>query len=328
MAKKDIQEILKKGSKAKLIQLAIDTPEFYVEGLPNRTLTKEEIQAVRDKAKQEGWDGELFRATYKARDIETQTLVAKGMTYEALYYLQMFCKELQRVEVMLDMLRGGYIKDYNEDKEKYETVVNKNQKEVEEDIARAKRLVFDQLDDIIYFKTILQWGNKQIEEGKIKGKKLKERDVILAMFRYYKDQITGAKMGVYLVTKSKFAGYRLYKKEQYEDLKTAFTVNHFAVVSNVVNSLDHIDYLIETIEENKPELLKELAKDSSIYIPDRDKIKEISEYLETHILPPFRKLDKDMIYTKEYLFSDLDKETREKLEEGDKVLEEYVRYGK
>ncbi len=328
MANKDIQEILKKGSKAKLIQLAIDTPEFYVEGLPNRTLTKEEIQAVKDKAKQEGWDGELFRATYKARDIETQTLVAKGMTYEALFYLQMFCKELQRIEVMLDMLQSEYIKDYNEETEKFETIADKSQKEVEEDIAKARRLVFDQLEDIIYFKAIQQWGNKEVEEGRLEGEKLTDRDLILALFRYYQDQITGAKIGVYLVTKSKFAGYRLYKKEQYRDLKTAFTVNHFAVVSNVVNSLDHIDYLVETIQENKPELLKELAKDDNIYIPDRDKIKEITEYFETHILPPFRAKDKDKIYTKEYLFSDLDSETREKLEEGDKILEEYVRYGK
>jgi hypothetical protein len=328
MANKDIQEILKKGSKAKLMQLAIDTREFYVEGLPNRTLTKGEIQSVKDKAKQEGWDGELFRATYKARDIETQTLAAKGMTYEALYYLQMFCKELQRVEIMLDMLRGEYIKDYNEDKDTYETIIDKKQEEVEADISRARGLVFDQLDDITYFKTIQQWGNKQIEEGKIDNKKLTEKDVILAMFRYYKDQITGAKIGFYLVSKAKFAGYRLYKKEQYEELKTAFTVNHLAVVSNIINSLSHIDYLIEVIEENKPELLKELAKNDNIYIPERDKIKEISEYLETHILPPFRKVDRDMIYTKEYLFSDLDKETREKLEEGDKILEEYVRYGK
>lgn len=325
----DIKEIIKKGSKAKLIQLAIDSRQFQTEGLPNPILTKEEVEEIWDKAKEEGWDKELFRATYKAKDMEAQTLAVKGEVYEALFYLQMFIKDIQRVEILLDMLKGEYITDYNEKTEKYETVKDKTPEELQEDLRKAKGMVFDQLEDITYLKTLQNWGNKQVEDKKAKDmEKLTEEDIVLAEFKFYKRAINGAKMGFYLVITSKFAGYRLYRKEQYEDIKTAITMNHFATVSNLVNSLDHIDYLLEMLEEYKPEILEELAKDSNIYIPDREKVKEIQDYLEEKILTPFRQKDMDLLYTEDYLLGDIDKEVKEKVKEANKVLEDYVRYGK
>lgn len=323
----DIQEILKKGSKAKLIQLAVDTRQFAMEDLPFPILTAEEIQGVWDKAKQEGWDKELYRATYKAKDVEAQTLATKGWIYEALYYLQMFCKDIQRVEILLDMLKEEYLGDYNEKTEKFETVKEKTQKEMEGDIFKAKSMVFDQLEDITYFKVLQNWGQKLREEGKVEGKDLTSKQLILAEFRYYKDRLYGAKMGFYLVTTSKFGGYRLYRKEQYEELKDAMVVMHLTVATNVFNSLDHIDYLIETLQENKPELLKELAKDKTIYIPERDKIKEIQGELEKE-LTPMTKKDKDILCTEEYLLGEVDKETRDKIKEADNMLKEYVTNGK
>ena len=87
MANEELKEILKNGSKAKLIQLAVEFREFTTDNTQEPTFTKEEVEAVNGRAKKEGWDKELFRATYKARDIEAMTLVLKGQVYEAIYYL-------------------------------------------------------------------------------------------------------------------------------------------------------------------------------------------------------------------------------------------------
>lgn len=332
MASDDIKEILKNGSKTKLMQLAIDLREFTVDGLPNPTLTQKEIQVVKDKAKEEGWDGELFRATYKARDIEAMTLQVKGQVYEAIYYLQEFCKELQRIEILLDMLKEDYIKGYNDKTDKYEDILNRTPKEMEEDINKAKRLVINTLEDITHTKMLMQYGNDLIDKGETLDrkldKKLTKEDLFTILYRFYKQIINNSKMGFFLVVKSEFAGYRLYKKEQYEDLKRAFTTKNLLTVGNVVLSLEHLDYLLELIGEYKPELLELIRKDSDMFIPDKKQIKEYRDYLETYILPPLRKGDKKMFYTEEYLLNDLDEETKKMLKEADTNLEEYVRYGK
>lgn len=331
MASDDIKEILKNGSKTKLMQLAIDLREFTVDGLPNPTLTQTEIQAVKDKAKDEGWDGELFRATYKARDIEAMTLTVKGQIYEALYYLQEFCKELQRVEMMLDMLRDKYISCYNDKTEKYEDILNRTPEQMEGDIREIKGLVVNTLEDITDTKMLIQYGNDLIDKGDIgfKGnRKLTKEDLFNVLFRFYKQILTNSKMGFYLVTKSEFAGYRLYKKEQYEELKKAFVTKNLLLTGNVINSLEHLDYLLGLIEEYKPELLELIRKDSDIFIPDKKQIKGYADYLETYILPPLRKGDKKGFYTEEYLLNDVDEETKKLIKEADTNLEQYVRYGK
>lgn len=328
---KDIKEILKNGSKAKLIQLAIDSPEFNRDGIPNPTLTKDEIQIIKERARQEGWDGELFRATYKARDIEAMTLTVKGQVYEAIYYLQEFCKELQRVEMMLDMLRDKYISGYNDKTEKYEDILNRTPEQMEEDFRKVKGLVVNTLEDITDTKMLIQYGNDLIDKGDIgfKGnRKLTKEDLFNVLFRFYKQILTNSKMGFYLVVKAEFGGYRLYKKEQFEELKRAFVTKNLLLVGNVVLSLDHIDYLLGLIEEYKPELLELIRKDSDIFIPDRKQIKEYGDYLETSILPPLRKGDKKGFYTEEYLLNDVDEETKKMIKEADTNLEQYVRYGK
>ena len=334
MASDDIKEILKNGSKTKLMQLAIDLREFTVDGLPNPTLTQKEIQAVKDKAKEEGWDKELFRATYKARDIEAITLVLKGQIYEAIYYLHELLKELQRVEIILDMLRDTYIGDYNEDTEKFETIVSKPKKEMEEDINKAKRLEINTLEDITDTKLLMQYGNDLIDKGEDKrlskelGRKLTKEDLFNILYRNYKRLICSVKVGYYMLLKSDLGEYRLYKKEQYEEVKKAFITKNILLVGNVTLSLDHLDYLLEVIEENKPELLEITRQDKDMFIPDRKWVKEVSEYLDKYILPPLKNKDKKMFNTKEYLLNELEDKEIEQVEKANKVLEEYVLYGK
>jgi len=330
MANEDIKEILKSGSKAKLIQLAVEFREFTTDNTQEPTFTKEEVEAVNEKAKKEGWDKELFRATYKARDIEAMTLEVRGQIYEALYYLHELLKELRRVEIILDMLREIYIGDYNEDTEKFENIVNKPKKEMEGDVSRVKRLAIDTLEDITQTKMIMQYGNDLIDKGEDKelGRKLTKEDLFNILYRNYQKLIYSIKMGYYLLVNAEFGGYRLYKKKQLEEVKTAFVTKHILLVGNVILSLDHLDYLLEVIEENKPELLEIVKQDKDMYIPDRKWIKEVSEYLDKYILPPLKNKDKKMFNTKEYLLNELEDKEIEQVEKANKVLEEYVLYGK
>ena len=334
MASEELKEILKNGSKAKLIQLAVEFREFTTDNTQEPTFTKEEVEAVNEKAKKEGWDKELFRATYKARDMEAMALALKGQLYEAMYFLHELLKELQQIEIMLDMLREVYIGDYNEDTEKFETIVSKPKKEMERDINKVKGLVINTLEDITDKKLLLQYGNELIDKGEDKelakklGRKLNKEDLFNILYRNYKKVICNAKVGYYMLLKSDLGEYRLYKKEQYEEVKKAFITKNILLVGNVTLSLDHLDYLLEVIEENKPELLEITRQDKDMFIPDRKWVKEVSEYLDKYILPPLKNKDKKMFNTKEYLLNELEDKEIEQVEKANKVLEEYVLYGK
>lgn len=334
MASEELKEILKNGSKAKLIQLAVEFREFTTDNTSEPTFTKEEVEAVNEKAKKEGWDKELFRATYKARDMEAMALALKGQLYEAMYFLHELLKELQEIEVMLDMLREIYIGDYNEETNKHENIVSKPKKEMEGDIDRVKRLATNTLEDITDTKMLMQYGNDLIDKGEDKdlaqelGRKLTKEDLFNILYRNYQRLIYSIKMGYYLLVNAEFGGYRLYKKEQFREVKEAFTRRNILLVGNITMSLDHLDYLLELFEDYKPEILKMLREDKDIYIPDRKWVKGVSEYLDKYILPPLKNKDKKMFSSEDYLFNELSKEEIEMLKSGDKILEDYVRYGK
>ena len=330
MASEELKEILKNGSKAKLIQLAVEFREFTTDNTQEPTFTKEEVEAVNEKAKKEGWDKELFRATYKARDIEAMALALKGQLYEAMYFLHELLKELQQIEIMLDMLREVYIGDYNEETDKHENIVSKPKKEMEGDVSRVKRLAIDTLEDITQTKMLMQYGNDLIDKGEDKelGRKLTKEDLFNILYRNYQKLIYSIKMGYYLLVNAEFGGYRLYKKKQFEEVKTAFVTKHILLVGNITLSLDHLDYLLEMFEDYKPEILEILREDKDIYIPDRKWVKGVNEYLDKYILPPLKNKDKKMFSSEVYLFNELSKEEIEMVKSGDKILEDYVRYGK
>jgi hypothetical protein len=300
--------------------------------LENPTLSKEEVQAVRDKAKKEGWDGELFRVTYKVRDMEAQVLATKGVVFEAIYYLQEFGKEIKATEVMLDILQKEYIKGYNDKTEKYEDILNRTPKEMEGDIDSAKGTILQIIEDIVWKKIQIQFARDiaDMQKGQEEWKKEVTRGELLTLlFKNYKQLLNNAKIGLYLIIKTEFGGYRLYKKEQFNDVTLAYFSKHLATVGSVVANLDHLDYLLELIEKYKPELLELIRKDKMIYLPSRDQIKEYMDYFETYIQPlPMRGYVIKKYLTEEYLLNDIEPKTVELVKKTSDKLEEYVRYGK
>jgi len=334
MAKKDIQEILKKGSKAKLIQLAIDTPEFNKEGLPNPTLTKEEIQAIKDKARQEGWDGELFRATYKTDDIEALSVYTLAQVYKAIFQLQGFNKIIEKTEILLSALERKYIKDYNEETEKYDTVIKKKPEEYAKDIEEIKRIIYPTtlpLSEVI----MRTQGkvNRWQEEGKDSKETNRNKDT-KGIFLLYKQRLKEAKASLYLISTGKFAGYRLYSKDRIQEIETVFFILNDYLVLDTDNYLDHIDYLLETMAECLPEVIEEINKQEMFYIPEKKDREEILDYLRNGATFDrslgFKKYDQkeEIILKEDYLLSDLKPEEREEIRQKGDNLEKYVRYGK
>jgi len=329
MANKDIQEILKKGSKAKLIQLAIDSPEFNTEGLPNPTLTKDEIQTIRDRAKQEGWDGELFRATYKADDLEALTLYTLATIYKALFYLQGFNRIVEKTEVFLTALDRKYLKDYNEKTEKYDTVIKKKPKEYAKDIRGLLKTVCPTIN-LAEMMTKLQGKLQSKSDG---DEKTVRKESVKGVFLLYKQMLMDAKVGLYLVGKSKFAGYRLYSKDKYKEIETVFLIPNDFLVRDAINSLDHIDYLLENFENYLPELIEELEGQEIIYMPNRKDVREVLDYLgngatfKNDLSKPHQPR-METILGEDYLLSDLKPEEIKDIKERDNKLEQYVRYGK
>jgi len=334
MANRDIQEILKKGSKAKLIQLAIDTPEFNKEGLPNPTLTKDEIQTIKDRAKQEGWDGELFRATYKADDMEALSGYTLAQIYKAIYQLQGFNKIIEKTQMLLSALNREYIKDYNEETEKYDTVIKKKPEEIEKDIKEIKRVIYSTplpISEIL----MKSQGRVSRWQGEDKDTKEDDRDKDTKhIFEIYKQRLITAKTSLYLISTSKFAGYRLYSKDMMEEIETVFCILNNYLVLDTDNCLDHIDYLLDTFEEYLPEVIEEIKKQDIFYIPDKEDREEILDYLRNGATFERGLLDKkynkkeELVLNEDYLLSDLKPEEREEIKQKGDNLEEYVRYGK
>jgi hypothetical protein len=334
MANRDIQEILKKGSKAKLIQLAIDTPEFNKEGLPNPTLTKDEIQTIKDRAKQEGWDGELFRATYKADDIEALTVYTLAEIYKAVYQLQGFNKIIEKTEILLSALDKKYIKDYNEETEKYDTVIKKKPEEIAKDIKEIERVIYPTtipLSEII-MRTQGKVNRRQEEEKDTKETD-KNKDT-KGIFEIYKQRLITAKTSLYLISTSKFVGYRLYSKDRIQEIETVFFILNDYLVLDADNYLDHIDYLLDTFEEYLPEVVEEINKQEMFYIPDKKDREEILDYLRNGATFERGLGDKkynkkeDTVLKEDYLLSDLKPKEIEEIKKRGDNLEEYVRYGK
>lgn len=321
---KELKEILKKGSKAKLIQLAIDTPEFSAEGVGHMRLTEEEIETIKQKARDGKWEGELYRAIDKARDIEAMVLAVKGETYEALFYLQEFLKVCQRTEIFLDTLMGMYIGDWDEEKDEWRRIIEKDEEEVKSDVEGVYRDVFN------FSLTEQLVGMKGKFQNEEESKNWRwERNG----FDVYKKKIKSAKEGTFFVVSSKFAGYRLYKKDQLEEIELALgLINQFSLV-DLTNCLGHIDYLKETIEKNTPSLWQEIQKREKIYIPDKKTIEGMEEHIDKHLLLPIeikkgKGRDWDKIFETDYLLSELSKKEVEEIEEKQPKLEEYVRYGR
>jgi len=330
----DIKEILKKGSKAKLIQLAVDSPEFSREGLANPTLTKDEIQTIKDRAKQEGWDGELFRATYKADDMEALTVYTLAQAYKAVFQLQGFNKIIEKTEIFLSALDRKYLKDYNEETEKHDTVIKKKPEEIAKDIKEIERVIYP---TTIPLSEIIMRTQGKVNRWQGEGKDSKETNKnkeIKGIFELYRQRLKDAKTSLYITSRSKFAGYRLYNKDRIQEVETVFCILNDYLVLDADNYLDHIDYLLGNFEEYLPELIEAINKQDMFYIPEKKDREEILDYLRNGATFERGLLDKkysnkdEVILKEDYLLSDLTPKEKEEIKQRGDYLEEYVRYGK
>jgi len=332
---KDIKEILKNGSKAKLIQLAIDSPEFNRDGIPNPTLTKDEIQIIKERARQEGWDGELFRATYKADDIEALTLYTLSQIYIAVSLLQGFVRILEKTDIFLNALNNKYLKDYNEKTERYDTVVKKTREEYTKDIEEVNWVINPTAPSLS--EEIMRLQGK-FYKWKRESKETNKNDDVRGVFELYKYRLKSAKTSFYTISRSKFAGYRLYSKDGIQEIENAFHFQNDFLVLDADNCLDHIDYLLDNFEKYLPELVEAIKEQERFYIPDKKERGEIFEYLRNGATFERGKYDTkndkkedailDAILEEDYLLSDLKPKEREEIKQKVDNLENYVRYGK
>jgi len=319
----ELKEILKRANKTKLIQLAVDS-----DNVGGRKLDTEEIEIIKNRAYKEGWDDELERATFKAKDITVISIEAIGNIYKAMFYLQSIAECVSVLEMLLDRVTDDYIKDYNEQTEKYETIITKEDKELETEVSYLANR---------YFFTNLYRSMPILSLDKY--------------FEMYKHFITNAKQGSYLLTRSKIGGYRLYKKKDVEELTTTLQLNTIVGV-DVINALDHTIYLIEKTEEYIPKVLDILRKTHKDRVPRKELLEEIAEYIRTNVTEviPFNELkklmddevsgkkkidreerdqlEKERILSEQYLFKGVTEETKLELDSALNKLIEYVKYGR
>ena len=341
-----MKEILEKGSKDKLIQLAIDTPDFNRDGVEHPTLTQEEIDTIWEKAKKEGWDKELRRALYKAQDTEALVLHTKGSFYEAMYNLADFTKEVQRSEIFLDVLRHKYLQSFNGKTEKYEKVIKKDRKEIKQDIQETLDKVLPALSTRVSSTFLKQTkshleslNEEQLKKHRI-SKKMKEEAVgieeqklLEAPYWKFYNLVGTAKMGLYLIKGNKLEGYRLYREDMFTDINYFIQWKLNLLVMDLVSSLEHIDFMLDNIPKYLPELAEELEHIEDMYLPDKKRREEILEFLNNKMYLPVKAVveaetqkEKEKIW-KEYLLNDTPEEILKKIEENEDKVEKYVKYG-
>lgn len=305
----ELKDILKRANKTKLIQLAIDS-----DNIGGRKLDTEEVEIIKNRAYKEGWDGELERATFKAKDIVAIGLEGDANIHKAMLYLEFIAGRFAIMEILLDELADDYIKDYNEETEKYETIVNKTDEELKKEVEyRANRVLVLTMSKL-----------SGIQSGKLYG-----------MYRHYFDR---AKENLYLLANCKVGSYRLYRKEDLDRLTGAFMIN-FSLATEVINKLDHLEYLIEKLEEYYPKILEILKERKTDKIPNKAEITEIKEYLDNTVTDIIKygeigKLTReeiDNLYVErivgdEYLFRETEEGLKSKLDDALNKLIEYVKY--
>ena len=318
----EIVDLIKKANKDKLIQLVIDSKEVDMEGVPEelRKLTEDEIDLIFKRAGDEGWIGELKRAKGKARDIEKLSYKAQVELWKALYYLQEFTQLLHKTEVILKVLSGNNL-DW-----KGEEVMAKGKK--------TKKEIEKEVEEVVSNTLIVTLSSVATQ---LKAKMLgSNRGKIFNLYKYY---FSNAKLLTHLVVSPVIDGYRLYAKETVEELELGLSFVNLISVMGVIDSLEHIDYLQENLNKCTPEIIEALKKheDRLIYLPTKEEIREFVDYLEEKALyqPAVEELNKTLdtvgkpkVFDKEYLLNEAKEKEIKDIEEQDKVLKEYIRYGK
>jgi hypothetical protein len=341
---KSMKEILEKGSKNKLIQLALDTPDFDRSGVAHPTLSEEDIELIWDKAKEEGWDKELKRALYKARDTEALALHTKGTFYEAMFYLSDFTKEVQRSEIFLDMIRHEYLKNYNKETGEYEKAIKKDRKEVKKYLKEVLDKILPALN-IRINSTYIRGLRDNLKEvhGEEADKEYKEarkgieddKWVTEAPYKMFRNLISGAKMGLYLIKGNKLEGYRLYREDIFTDINFVALWKLHLLAMDLILSLEHIDFMLDNIPKYLPEVAEELEQMEDMYLPDKKSREEMIEFLRDKIaldglLEDMKKAESKEEKAKawkKHLLNDIPEDVLKIVEKSEDKVEKYVKYG-
>jgi hypothetical protein len=328
----ELKDVIKKASKNKLIQLAIDSKEFDYSDIPEeiKKLTEEEIDLIRKRAKDEGWDGELYRAKDRSYSIENLTRKAQVELWKALYYLQEYTQLIQKTEGILEILADRYL-DTSEDKTK--AGVKETKEEIKKEVNRVTSDI-----DIFTLSNITALGKGRIHSGEENKSVRDSRALIINLYKHY---INNAKILTYLVTNRMGLGYRLYPKEEVEELNLTLSFTNILLIHGLLNSLDKIDYLADEIDKHIPEVMEILREEKRVYIPTKEELKELIDYLGEKILYPpmvdelfsnktgsISSLKTTPTFDREYLLNGADEELIKRIEEQEKTFSNYIKYGR
>lgn len=328
----ELKDVIKKASKNKLIQLAIDSKEFDYSDIPEeiKKLTQEEIDLIRKRAKDEGWDGELYRAKDRSYSIENLTHKAQVELWKALYYLQEYTQLIQKTEGILQTLANTFL-DFSDGKTRLK---GKNTKEeISEIVENTTRNI-----DIFTLSNIVMLGKARTQAGE-KDKSV--RDSRALVFNLYKYYIENAKVLTYLATNRVGLEYRLYPKEEVEEIELNLSFTNILLLKGVLDSLDNIEGLVEEIEKHIPKVMEILRDEKRVYIPTKEDLKDVRDYLDEKILyKPMvdevlgnkrgykNRLKYTPTFDKEFLLNDVHEDVIKRIEEQDKTFTDYIKYGR
>lgn len=330
----ELKDVIKKASKNKLIQLAIDSKEFDYSDIPEeiKKLTEEEIDLIRKRAKDEGWDGELYRAKDRSYSIENLTRKAQVELWKALYYLQEYTQLIQKTQGIIQTLANAFL-DFREDKIRLK---GKNTKEeISEIVENTTRNI-----DIFTLSNITILSKARVQAGEENKSVRDSRALIFNLYKYY---IGNAKVLTYLVTSRLGLGYRLYPKEEVEEIELNLSFTNTLLLKGVLDSLDNIEGLVDEIEKHIPKVMEILRDEKRVYIPTKEDLKDVRDYLDEKILyKPMvdeilgigkktykeSSLKNTPTFDKEFLLNDVPEDVIKRIEEQDKTFTDYIKYGR
>lgn len=328
----ELKDVIKKASKNKLIQLAIDSKEFDYSDIPEeiKKLTEEEIDLIRKRAKDEGWDGELYRAKDRSYAMENLTRKAQVELWKALYYLQEYTQLIHKTEGILQTLADTFL-DFSEDKTKLKGKSTKE--EIKDKVENTTRNI-----DIFTLSNITVLGKARVQAGEDNKSIRDSRALIFNIYKYY---IENAKVFTYLVTSDLGLGYRLYPKEEVEELNLTLSFTNLLLLRGLIESLDKIEDLVEEIEKHIPKVMEILREEKRVYIPTKEELKDVNDYIDKKML--YRPILDELLgnkkgsinslkttptFDREFLLNSASDDLIKKIDEQDKIFSDYIKYGR
>jgi hypothetical protein len=315
---KDLKDIIKKGSKSKVMQLAINSSITPKDNL----LSEAEKEAIRDRANKEGWGGELERATEKARYVVMIAMETEKLLYQSMYFLSIFTKEsLIKRRGILAVLYQKYLK-HDTKTDTYKTI-KKTKREIQDDIKSIR--IYD-------LRIYGRFGGDKFEQFVNTDSNKRE------LWHYFR-LFNGAKESIYLYQNAKVSGYRLYDKKNIDNFKIVLTFNRECVME-VINLAEDIVFFQEAIKKHAPEVFTELQS-IEWFVIDSKPLKTFVEELEVVVDLQLTKEEiegisegnelnmfGDETINEKYLLAGIDKGSIDRMQETLTKVTKYVKNGR